>query len=226
MGALRLAFPKRRKAASRASTVGRNVPSPASPRTEGAEPASAPPSVGAYEGLRAVTSLSRAFSGSGTIEDTGALAWIILRQAIPSDAIAIFVTDDDCEGVSVHFTAGLHADRLRGAGYVAGAGIAGCVFEHLRPVLNANPALEFGDGVTRPLRWCVAVPLVDGDSLAGVLALYRASENPYTDADVRLLELLAPRLASSVLDSRPVDQRNPPVAPPPPVPELQLLKRG
>ena len=55
------------------------------------------------------------------------------------------------------------------------------------------------------LRSCLAVPLIEGESLVAVLALYRERPGSFSDDDLRLLELLAPRLASSLLE--PADRR-------------------
>jgi GAF domain-containing protein len=74
-----------------------------------------------------------------------------------------------------------------------------------------------------PLRSCLAVPLMDGESLVAVLALYRMQRVAFSDDDVRLVELLAPRLATSLamasLAERNADQ-------PSRAPALTLVKRA
>jgi GAF domain-containing protein len=82
-----------------------------------------------------------------------------------------------------------------------GTGIAGWVAVNRQAALNADPALDLGRAaasLTPGLGSCLAVPLVEGDTLIAVLALYREPAAAFSDDDVRLVELLAPRLTSSI----------------------------
>jgi len=154
---------------------------------------------GMAEGLLAVTSLSRALTGEARVADVGSLLWTILRQVLPCEAVAIFVPDTMTDTVKARFAAGQHASRLRGIGQPTGAGVAGWVAVTRRPAINADPALDLGpdsrDGVP-PLRSCLAIPIGVNAELTGVLALYRSDPQAFTDDHVRLLELLAARLAA------------------------------
>ena len=49
---------------------------------------------GVSDGLLAVTSLSRAVSGGARVADVGALMWMVVRQVLPCDAMAIFLPDE------------------------------------------------------------------------------------------------------------------------------------
>jgi hypothetical protein len=92
---------------------------------------------------------------------------------------------------------------LRGVSRPRGTPIAGCVAVNRRAALNADPTLDLGmraAELTPPLRSCLVLPLIEGDALVAVLALYRDRPNGFSDDDVRLLELLAPRLASCLVD--------------------------
>jgi GAF domain-containing protein len=67
------------------------------------------------------------------------------------------------------------------------------------------------------------VPLVEGEVLVAVLALYRTQRGAFSENEVRLVELLAPRLATSlataVLAEQSLDQ-------PIPAPALTLVRSG
>ena len=68
-------------------------------------------------------------------------------------------------------------------------------------MINADPSLDFGAAgadIAPGLRSCLAVPLVEGTTLVAVLALYRDRPSAFSEDDARLIELLAPRLASSL----------------------------
>lgn len=90
---------------------------------------------------------------------------------------------------------------ISGVSRPSGAGIAGWVAANGRPAVNADPSLDLGLSVTKgsqPLGSCVALPLVDGENLVAILALYGASVSAFSADHVRLLELLAPHLAASL----------------------------
>lgn len=82
-------------------------------------------------------------------------------------------------------------------------GIAGWVAVNQRAAVNADAALDLGmraGDMSPALRACLAVPLIEGDALVAVLALYRERPGSFSDDELRLVELLAPRLASSLLE--------------------------
>jgi GAF domain-containing protein len=92
--------------------------------------------------------------------------------------------------------------------------------------VNADPALDLGSRaaeMTPPLRSCLAVPLVEGESLVAVLALYRIQRGAFSDDEVRLVELLAPRLATSLATALLVEKH---AEQPAKTPTLTLVKRG
>jgi putative nucleotidyltransferase with HDIG domain len=168
-------------------------------RQQAAVPA---PDMGVSDGLLAVTSLSRAVSGGARVADVGALMWMVVRQVLPCEAMAIFLPDEGSDRVTVRYSAGAHAAALRSVSRATGTGVAGWVAVNRKPALNADPSLDFGAGafdVAPGLRSCLAMPLVEGNALIAVLALYRERAAAFSDDDVRLVELLAPRLASSLM---------------------------
>jgi GAF domain-containing protein len=68
-------------------------------------------------------------------------------------------------------------------------------------VLNAQPAIDLGAGVTAlspPLRSSLTVPLSHQGVMTGVLSLYASGSEAFTDDHARLISLLAPSLASSI----------------------------
>lgn len=155
------------------------------------------------DGLLAITSLSRALGGDARLSDVGSLLWMILRHNVPCDAMAVFLIDDHRSRVTVRFAAGDHAEAICGVSRPMGTGIAGAVSLTWKPVVNGDPALDLGMcavDVVRPLRSCLAVPLISGEALVAILAIYSSTPNGFTDDHVRLLDLVAPRLAASIID--------------------------
>jgi putative nucleotidyltransferase with HDIG domain len=165
---------------------------------------------GVSDGLLAVTSLSRAVSGGARLADVGALMWMVVRQVLPCEAMAVFLQDERTDHVTVRYAAGAHAAALRLISRVRGTGVAGWVAVNLKPALNADPALDLGPQtalLAPALRSCLAAPLVEGNSLIAVLAVYREAASAFSEDDARLLELLAPRLASSLAEAVRTEQR-------------------
>jgi putative nucleotidyltransferase with HDIG domain len=151
--------------------------------------------------LLAITSLSRALTGDAKVADVGALLWTILRSVMPCETMAIFLPDLETDEIEARYAAGAHASWLRGTRRAMGSGIAGWVAVNVRAAANADPSLDLGyraSEVTPPLRSCLAVPLVEGETLVAVLALYRMQRTAFSDDELRLVELLAPRLATSL----------------------------
>ena len=181
---------------------------------------------GVSDGLLAVTSLSRALTGEATVADIGALLWTILRQVLPCEAMAIFVPDVETDQVVARYAAGVQASRLRGVARATGAGVCGWVAVTRRAAVNADPAFDLGidprDGVPA-LRSCLAIPVGTNAELTGVLTLYRADANAFTDDHVRLLELLAARLAAPLSAAMACDDEDAPMKPAGP---LTLVRRA
>jgi putative nucleotidyltransferase with HDIG domain len=156
------------------------------------------------DGLLAVTSLSRAVGGGARVADVGALMWMVVRQVLPCEAMAIFLPDERADQVAVRYAAGAHASAVRAVSCAIGSGVAGWVAVNRKAALNADPALDIGVGGAEPapgLRSCLAIPLVEGTTLIAVLALYRETAAAFSDDNVRLVELLAPSLASSLVEA-------------------------
>ena len=155
------------------------------------------------DGLLAISSLSRALDGTAQLSDVGALMWVLLRQIVPCDSLALFLPDDTHDHVVVRYAAGAHAHALRGVTRPTAMGVAGWVAVKRTPVVNAEPILDLGfRAESAPaLRSSVVVPLVESDAVIAVLSLYSKELLAFTDDHVRVLELLAPRLAGSLIDA-------------------------
>lgn len=207
-----------------AQAIGDERASDREPRQEIAAPAG---EIGVGEGVLAVASLSRALHGQAQLSDVGALLWMILRQAIPSDAMAIFVSDEARDHLPVRYATGLHLAGMRGLESKMGSGIAGWVAANRRAAVNAEPALDLGLEVAEsvpPLRSCLALPLVDNDAVVAVLVLYSQAAAAYAEDHVRLFDLLAPRLTAALAGALVEDARSFSAAQP--APPLRLIRKA
>lgn len=178
----------------------------------------------------AVTSLARAVAGEASVNDVGALTWMMIRNVVPCASMALFVTDDAQDAVAVRFAAGAHVPMLRRVRKPRGAGISGWASATRRGVLNAEAALDLGPdagAIAPPLRSALAVPLMHEGSCVGVLALYASAPNAFSEDQLRLLELLAPSFAASIASVRAIESQSAPPAkaPRPASADIRLIRR-
>jgi GAF domain-containing protein len=64
--------------------------------------------------------------------------------------------------------------------------------------MNSDPVLDLGEVARRSdprLRCCLSTPIVAGDTLVGVLTLYSAGQDSFTDDSRRILEAVARHIA-------------------------------
>src|SRR5262249_25548513 len=155
------------------------------------------------DGLLAIASLTRALGGTAQLADGGSLLWALIRHVVPCDAMALFLPDESHEHVVIRYAAGAHAHALRGVTRPTPQGVAAWVAVHQTTVLNAEPILDLGFRATShpALRSSLVTPLADSDAVVAVLALYSKELLSFTDDHVRVIELLAPRLAASMVDA-------------------------
>jgi putative nucleotidyltransferase with HDIG domain len=163
---------------------------------------------GVTDALLALASLSRALAGDAKLCDVGALLWMLLRQIVPADAMAIFLPDETNDHVVIRYAAGQHAAAMRGVTRPTAMGIAGWSAVNRKAVLNGEPSLDLGTrGDAAPaLRSCVVVPLVESDALVAVLGIYSKSVAAFTEDHLRLLEVLSSRLAAALVDAAIADE--------------------
>lgn len=165
---------------------------------------------GLDEGFLALSSLSRAVGTSAQLADVGPLLWILLRQIVPSDALALFLPDERQAHVVARYAAGAHAEHILGVTRPLSMGVAGWVAVNRRPILNAEPVLDLGyrASAAPALRSSLVVPLIDSNAVIAVLALYSRDLLAFTDDHVDMLDLLGPRLALSLVDAVIADEDN------------------
>jgi putative nucleotidyltransferase with HDIG domain len=119
------------------------------------------------------------------------------RQLTPATLVVFFTHDDGTSKLVVGHASGEHAGDLAGLVMDVGDQLTGWVGATRRSIFNSDAALDFIGlpGPTPPHRACLAVPLVAGDALEGVLTLYAREPNAFTDTQRRSVESAARPLA-------------------------------
>jgi GAF domain-containing protein len=151
----------------------------------------------------AISSLSRAMGASVRLSDVGPLLWVLLRQAAPCDAMALFLPDPTRLLVELRYAAGLHASELAGVVRPVSTGIVGWVAVNRRAILNSEPMFDLGfRAVLAPaLRSSLVVPVVHRDTVIAVLALYSTKLLAFTEDQLDKLDLLSGRLGVALHDA-------------------------
>ena len=76
-------------------------------------------------------------------------------------------------------------------------------------ILNSDARLDFGNSVpelTAGLASAASIPLCIEDQLVGVLTIYSSTPAGYTEQHLKLLHVVAPRLATALASSRIFDE--------------------
>jgi len=144
--------------------------------------------------------LSQDLGNSLSLSETLSVLSMRLRRLIPYDSIAIFVRRNDWlvpELVSGDNFRVLSSLKIR-----VGEGLCGWVAENCKPILNGNPKVEAGYAAAMdknaPLESALAVPLEGINGVVGVLAMYRAGADAFTQDHLRILLAVGSKVGLSV----------------------------
>jgi putative nucleotidyltransferase with HDIG domain len=162
--------------------------------------ASASP-VGASDDVLAFVSMARLASGDITLPDVLALSSNLVRNLAPGSTGAWYVLDPSRIALVAMDAFGPHGALMKGQSVRMGEGLTGWVGANRKAIVNSDPALDLNgrlghDGAR--LESCISVPLLDADSLVGVLSLYAAGRDTFTEDVSRLLQMIAPHVARAM----------------------------
>jgi putative nucleotidyltransferase with HDIG domain len=124
-----------------------------------------------------------------------------LRRLVPMATYVFYIYDSSSDELRSIYATGEHSDHFNGLRVRRGERLTGWVAANRRTIVNSDPILDLGETVrvTKPrLRSCLSTPLVQGELLVGVLTLYSAQPNNFTEDHRRVVEVVA-RQAASVL---------------------------
>ncbi|MGH9386069.1 MAG: HD domain-containing phosphohydrolase [Vicinamibacterales bacterium] len=167
------------------------------PPTPSAEPAKE------SEELLAFVSLARVATRTPTVTDIGALAWGHIRQIAPGASLALFTMDNSQTALVAQYTAGPAAAALAGASVNVGQRLTGWAAANARAVVNSDARLDVDHATEEGLRFALAVPLASEGAVVGVITLY--APEPFAEDRSRMLEMIAPHLATAVASARESD---------------------
>jgi putative nucleotidyltransferase with HDIG domain len=170
------------------------------PATLAAIPGDAP------DDLRALVSLSRVMEGDVTTADAGVLAGVYMRSIVAEGTCVFYMMDEGSGHVVARHVTGTYATEILGLRIPVGQRLSGWVAAQRQAVLNSDPALDLYDrGVS--FGSTLSVPLMDGNTLVGVVSVYAEEKGAFTASQQRVVQLFAPYLARIFSSAEAVEAR-------------------
>ena len=170
---------------------------------------STPPKVATTDEMVTVYDLARSLGGQLSLSDAGDIIAKHLRRMLPVSIVVLYIYDQETDTLVARHVTGDGRNRLSGLRISLGERLTGWVGANRCTIANSDPMLDFGE-VTRSLspipRSCLSTPLVQHRSLVGVLSLYSASENVFTEDHRRTAEAVARQITQTVLISQQFEQ--------------------
>ncbi len=159
----------------------------------------------AHREAHALYEIARTFGSSLDLQDIVSIIVNKVGNVVPFDTCAVYLYDEQSQTATAAHAAGRYADVLKSHVVTSGEGITGFVLANRHAVKGStgqvDPMLDWRD-VELPagtrFESVMALPLVRGEQLIGVLAVYSFTAEAYTEDHLRLLETVT-RLASDAL---------------------------
>jgi diguanylate cyclase (GGDEF)-like protein/putative nucleotidyltransferase with HDIG domain len=159
----------------------------------------------AHREIYALYEIAQTMGTSLGVTDTMGLISSKLSTLVPFASCALFLFDEEHDALQCRFASGAEADVIGTMTIRGGHGLVGWVGRNRRPLVNARPSADFeAAGLTScptTLQTALMSPLLFNDRLIGVLAVYSAQANLYTDDHRRLLDRVSEQAAAVIHNS-------------------------
>ena len=141
--------------------------------------------------------LSQDLGNSLSLDETLSLVAMRLRKLVPYDSLVAFIRKGDM--LIPEFVSGDNFRLLSSLKIPIGTGLCGWVAQNSIPIINGNPMVEQGlansQRMTPELRSALALPLDGASGMVGVLALYQAEPDAFTNDHLRVLQVITSKVA-------------------------------
>jgi putative nucleotidyltransferase with HDIG domain len=138
--------------------------------------------------------LARALAGQASISDTGDVIAKHLRRLVPFALSVLYLYEDATDELVARHAMGEASSLVKELRLPLGQCLSGWVGANRQTIVNSDPTLDFGE-VARTfnprLRSCLSTPLLSNDQLVGVLTLYSASPEGFSEDHRRVVEAVA-----------------------------------
>ena len=138
--------------------------------------------------------LARALAGQAGTSDTGDVIAKHLRRLIPSSLCVFYIYDASTDELEAKHALGEAMSVVKGLKIPLGQRLSGWVAANRQTISNSDPSLDLGEVArctTPRLRSCLSTPLLSDDTLVGVLTLYSATVDGFSEDHRRIVEVVA-----------------------------------
>jgi putative nucleotidyltransferase with HDIG domain len=156
---------------------------------------------GSTEEMLTLFSLARGLTSLNTLHDVGDVIAKHLRRLVPSNLSVLYAYDADSDELVAVHASGEHAGSVSDLRIGTGQRLSGWVAANRRTIRNSDPVLDFGEAaraMAPRLRSCLSTPLVANAHLVGVLALYSATRDGFSEEHQRVIEVVARQVTPAV----------------------------
>ncbi|MBK5292886.1 MAG: diguanylate cyclase, partial [Acidobacteriia bacterium] len=141
--------------------------------------------------------LSNDLGSSLSLPETLSVLDLRLKKTIPYHTMVVYVLKENC--LVAEYAQGDNFQLFASLKIPAGEGLSGWVAQNTQPVINGNPAVEYGY-LSDPRRFTIlhsalAIPLNGPSGTIGVLALYHKQENAFSGDHLRVLTAVCSKIA-------------------------------
>jgi len=145
--------------------------------------------------------LARNLAGQVTFADICEIVAKHLRRVVPASTCVLYVYDPIVDELTSVHAVGEHAEHFIGLRIPRGQRLTGWVAANRQTILNSDPLLDLGEVARRlkpRLNTCLSTPILQVDDLIGVLSVYSAHRDSFTDDHRRIMEVVARQISLSV----------------------------
>lgn len=149
----------------------------------------------------ALFALANALGNQVTLDEVGNILFANLRRLVPHTFGVLFVYCKETDELAADYLSGDSASLVTGMTVTMGQRLTGWVAANRQTIRNSDPMLDLGEvakSISPRLRSCLSTPIVIGKDLVGVLTLYSAQYNCFSEEHERILEAVARQAAPSL----------------------------
>jgi putative nucleotidyltransferase with HDIG domain len=146
----------------------------------------------------ALFALAHALGPQATPPEVGKIVFAHLRRLVPHSFGVLFIYVRDRDELSAAYATGVSASLLTGMTVIVGQRLSGWVAANRKTIRNSDPILDLGEvskSISPRPRSCLSTPIAVGPNLVGVLSLYSAEQDFFSEEHERLVEAVARQVA-------------------------------
>lgn len=157
----------------------------------------------AHHEMSSLYEIARTFSTSLNLEDTVSIFANKLKYVIPFETCAIYLYDEQKQLARAAHVVGKYAEAFAGREVQPSDGVTGWVLTHRKMFCNAHPELDLAalNLDADEFKTLAVAPLLKGEQLIGVIALYSDKLLRYTTDHIRMLETVSSLAADSIYNA-------------------------